>query len=69
MSNGIATGNDRINIDILKAREDTISKTLAKQYSSCLSDRRIHTAWKNAKMAIIVKKGNNKKNRKNHRPI
>jgi len=33
-----------------------------------LSERRIHTAWKNAKMMIIFKKGN-KKDLQNNRPI
>ena len=33
MKNGTATGNDHINIDILKAGEDIISKTLAKLYT------------------------------------
>ena len=42
--NGTATGNDHINIETLKAGEDTISKTLAKLYTKCLSERRIHTA-------------------------
>ena len=68
MKNGIATGNDHINIDTLKAGENTISKTLAKLYTQYLSERRIPTAWKKAKMAIISKKGN-KKDLKNYIPI
>ena len=68
MKNGTATGNDHINIETLKAGKDTISKTLVKQYTKCLSERRISTAWKNAKMVIIFKKGN-KKDFKNYRPI
>ena len=68
MKNGTAIGNDLINIVTLKAGEDTISKKLAKLYTKCLSERRIPTAWKNAKMMIIFKKGN-KKDLKNYRPI
>ena len=67
MKNGTATGNDHINSELLKAGED-ISKTLAKLYTKCLSDRRIPTAWKNAKMIIIFKNGN-KKDVRNYRPI
>ena len=52
----------------MKAGEDTISKTLAKLYTKCLSERRISTAWKNAKVMIIFKKGN-KKDLRNYRPI
>ena len=52
----------------LEAGEDTISKTLTKLYTKCVSERRIATAWKNAKMTIIFKKGN-KKDLKNYRPI
>ena len=55
--NGAASGNDHISIDILKVGEYTISKTLAKLYIKCLSERRIPTAWKNTKMMIIFKKG------------
>ena len=40
MKNGKATGND-IYIKTLKAGEDTISKTLAKLFTKCLSERRI----------------------------
>ena len=43
MKNGTATGNDHINIETLKAGEDTISKTLPKLYTKCLSERRIPT--------------------------
>ena len=41
MKNSTATGNDRINIETLKAREDTISKT-----QKCLLERKIAIAWK-----------------------
>ena len=68
MTNGTASGNDYINIDTLKAGEDTISKTLANLYTKCFSERRIHTAWKNAKMMINFKKGN-KKDLKNYTPM
>ena len=59
---------DHINIETLKAGGNTISKTLAKLYTKCLSERRIPTAWKNAKMMNIFKKGNKKK-LPNYRPI
>ena len=62
MKNGTATGNDHINIETLKAGEDTISKTLAKLYTKCTY------RWKNAKMTIIFK-NRNKKDLKNYRPI
>ena len=52
----------------IKTGEDTISKTLVKLYIQCLSERRIPTAWKNAKMMIIFKNGI-KKDLKNYRPI
>ena len=63
MKNGTATGTD---IETLKAVEDTISKIPTKLYTKFLSERRIPTAWKNAKM--VIKKGN-KKDIKNYRPI
>ena len=66
MKNGTATGNDHTNIDTLEA--DTISKTLAKLYIKCLSEKRISTAWKNATMVINFTKGN-KKDLKNCRQI
>ena len=68
INNGTATGKDQINIETLKTGEDTTSKTFAKLYTKCLSERRMPTAWKTAKMVIIFKKGN-KKDLKNYRPI
>ena len=50
MKTGTATGNDHINIELLKAREDTISKTLAKQYLNAYHTdeyrQRGRTTWK-----------------------
>ena len=68
MKNGTAIGNDHINIEILKAGEITISKTLAKLYIKWLPERRIPTACKNGKMVVIFKK-RNKEDLKNYRPI
>ena len=44
MRNGTATSNGHINIDILKAGEDTISNTLGKLCTKCLPERQIPTA-------------------------
>ena len=68
MNNGTATSNEYLNIDTLKAGGDSMSKTLAKLYTKCLSERRIATAWKDAKMMIFFKKGN-QKNLKNYVPL
>ena len=59
MTNGAAPGNNHnINIKKLKSGENTISKTLAKLYTRYLTERRIPTAWKEAKMVKIFNKGN-----------
>ena len=68
VKNGRATGNDHIYIETLKAREDTMSKTIAKVYIKCLLERQIPTAWKNAKIMIIFNKVN-KNDPSNYRPI
>ena len=60
------TGKAHINIDTLKAGEDTISKTLAKLYIKYLSEKEL---WKNAKVIIIFKKGNKMIDLRNYRPI
>ena len=36
MKNGKTSGNDHVNVETLKAGEDTISKILAKLYTKCL---------------------------------
>ncbi len=66
-NNGTAISNDHNNIETLKVGADTISKKLAKPYTKRLSERRMLTAWKNAKTVIIFKKGN-KKDLKNYKP-
>ena len=68
MKNGTATGNDHINIETVKAGEDAISRTLAKLYTKCLSERRIPSTWRNALMVTIFKKGI-KKDLNKYRPI
>ena len=40
MKNGTATGNDHTQIKTFKARDDTISKTLAKLHTKCLYEIR-----------------------------
>ena len=57
MKNGKTTGKDHLNIDTLKAGEDITSKTFAKLYIKCLSERRIHTAWKNVTIVINLQEG------------
>ena len=67
MRKGAATGNDHINIETLKAEEDSLPSR--RHLLSCtLKKKRIPTTWKNAKMVIIFKKGN-KKDLKNYRMI
>ena len=68
MKNGTEKGNDHIYIETLKVGDNTISKTHAKLYTKCLSERRTPTVWKKAEMMIIFKKGN-KKDLKNYIPI
>ena len=68
MKNGKESGKDRVNIETLKAGDDTISKQLAKLYTKCISERRIPKTWKEANMVIFFKKGN-RKDTKNYRPI
>ena len=60
MRNRTQIVNDHINIETLKAGDDTISKAFAKLHTKSLSVRRTHTAWKNTKMVIILTKENKK---------
>ena len=66
MKNGKEAGKDQVNIETLKAGDETIVKQLAKLYTKCITERRI--PWKEANMVIFFKKGN-RKDFKNYRPI
>ena len=57
---GKEAGNDQVNIETLKAGDETIAKQLAKQYTKCITERCIPTKWKEANMVILFKKGNSK---------
>ena len=68
MKNGREAGKDQVNIETLKAGDETIEKQLAKLYTKCITERRIPKTWKEANMVIFFKKGNIKYI-KNYRPI
>ena len=59
MKNGKKAGKDQVNIETLKAGDETIAKQLAKLYTKCISERN---------MVIFFKKGN-RKDIKNYRLI
>ena len=42
------SGNQQVNIETLKAGEETIAKQLAKLYTKCITERRIPKTWKEA---------------------
>ena len=65
MKNGKEAGKDQVNIETLKAGDETIAKQLAKLYTKCITERRILKTWKEANMVIFFKK----RNRKDYRPI
>ena len=68
MKNGKEAGKYQVNIETLKAGDETIPKQLAKLYTKCITERRIPKTWKEANMVIFFKKGN-RKNINNYRPI
>ena len=68
MKNGKEAKKDQVNIETLKAGDETIAKQLAKLYTKCITERRIPQTWKEANMVIFFKKGN-RKDIKNYRPI
>ena len=68
MKNGKEAGKDQVNIETLKAGDETIAKQLAKLYTKCITERRIPKTWKEANMVIFFRKGN-RKDIKNYRPI
>ena len=68
MKNGKEAGKVQVNIETLKAGDETIAKQLAKLCTKCITERRIPKTWKEAHMVIFFKKGN-RKDIKNYRPI
>ena len=68
MKNGKEAGKDQVNIETLKAGDETIAKQLAKLYTKCITERHIPKTWKETNMVIFFKKGN-RKDIKNYRPI
>ena len=68
MKNGKEAGKYQVNIETLKAGDETIAKQLAKLYTKCMTERHIPETWKEANMVIFFKKGN-RKDIKNYRPI
>ena len=68
MKNGKEAGKDQVNIETLKAGDETIAKQLAKLYTKCITERRIPKTWKEANVVIFFKK-RNRKYIKNYRPI
>ena len=60
MKNGKEAGKDQVNIETLKAGDETIAKQLAKLYTKCITERHIPKTWKEANMVIFFKKGNRK---------
>ena len=68
IKNGKEAGKDQINIETLKAGDETIAKQLANLYTKCITERRIPKTWKEANMVIVFKKGN-RKNIINYMPI
>ena len=68
MKNLKEAGKDQVNIETLKAGDETIAKQLAKLYTECITERRIPKTWKEANMVIFFKKGN-RRDIKNYRPI
>ena len=56
--NGKEAWKDKVNIETLKAGNETIAKQLAKLYTKCITERCIPKTWKEANMVVFLKKGN-----------
>ena len=68
MKNGKEAGTAQVNIETLKAGDETIAKQLAKLYTKCITERRIPKTWKEANMVKFFKKENRKYIKNNYRP-
>ena len=64
MKNGKEDGKYPVNIETLKAGDETIAKQLAKLYTKCITERRIPKTWKEANLVIFFsRKGTEKTSR------
>ena len=61
MKNGKAAGKDQVNIETLKAGDETIAKQIAKLYTKCITERRIPKTWKEANMVIFFQEREQKR--------
>ena len=61
MKNGKEAGKYHVNIETLKAGDETIAKQLAKLYTKCITERRIPKTWKEANMVIFFKEREQKR--------
>ena len=61
MKNGKESGTDQVNIETLKAGDETIAKQLAKLYTKCITERRIPKTWKEANMVIFFQENEQKR--------
>ena len=53
MKNRKEAGKDQVNIETLKAGDETIAKQLAKLYTKCITERRIPKTWKEVNVVIF----------------
>ena len=60
MKNGKEAEKDKVNIETLKAGDETIAMQLAKLYTKCITERRIPKTWKEANMVIFSRNGTEK---------
>ena len=68
MKNNKAPGEDGVVIDIIKEGGEVLYKQLSKLFTNCLKLRTIPTAWNNATIILLHKKGD-VKDINNYRPI
>ena len=67
--NGKEAGKDQVNIETLKAGDETLANQLAKLYTKSITKRRIPETWKEANIMVIFFKKGNRKDIKNYIPI
>ena len=61
MKNGKEAGTDQVNIETLKAGDETIGKQLAKLYTKCITERHIPKNMKGSKYGDIFQEMEHKR--------